>query len=328
MNSSLAPEHADITDYEFGISAIDSQFVRPHLDAVHLIREHGRAAIVDTGTNHSVPHILDALARHNVPREAVDFVILTHVHLDHAGGAGLLMRKLPNARLLVHKRGAPHMRDPSRLIASTIEVYGRELAWRMYGEILPIDPERMQIVGEGDVVSLAGRELEFFDTPGHARHHVCIFDRRDRQLFVGDMFGLSYRELDVDGRAFVFPATTPTQFDPIEFHQSIGKLLTLEPEALYLTHYGRVHDAPRLAADLLRLVDQHAQLARECAAEKDFGVRARRLEDGVSALARAEANAQGWAIQGDDLTRFLEIDIRLNAQGLAAYIELHVRRIQ
>ena len=113
------PQMRDIIDYDHGISAIDSHYVRPQLDAIHLIVEGGRAAIIDAGVNSSVPHVMAALRAKNIPPAAVDYVVLTHIHLDHAGGAGLLLSELPNARLTVHPRGARHMIDPSKLIAST-----------------------------------------------------------------------------------------------------------------------------------------------------------------------------------------------------------------
>ena len=128
----MAPS-ARFIDYEHGVSAIDSGYVRPMLAAVHLIVEGGRAAIVDTGTNDSVPAVLEALAARGVPPGNVDWVMLTHVHLDHAGAAGLLARHLPNARVTVHPRGARHMVDPSRLLAGTVAVYGEQATreiWR------------------------------------------------------------------------------------------------------------------------------------------------------------------------------------------------------
>ena len=169
------------------------------------------------------------------------------------------------------------MIDPSKLVAATRDVYGVEAATAMYGDILPVAAERVIEATDGSTVDLAGRTLTFHDTPGHARHHNCIHDSATGHLFTGDMFGLSYRELDRDGRQFVFPATTPTQFDPEAFHASIGRMLALQPEALYLTHYGKVDDVPRIASDLLRLVDAHAALGRRCATIDDPQAAQRRV---------------------------------------------------
>jgi glyoxylase-like metal-dependent hydrolase (beta-lactamase superfamily II) len=309
-----------VTEYPDGICAIDSGYVRPRLDAIHLMIEQGRAAIIDTGTNQSVPTVLDTLAQKGIARDAVDFVILTHVHLDHAGGAGQLMAALPHARLVVHPRGARHMIDPSKLIEGTIAVYGAEETARTHGTILPVPEARVLIANDGDAIDLAGRELVFYDTPGHARHHNCIHDVGTNSLFTGDMFGLSYRELDRDGRAFVFPATTPIQFDPVAFHASIDRLMTLNARAAYLTHYGRVTDLARLAVDLLRLVDAHAALGASIdtgAAEADaLPV----LRAGVSGLVQAEAAMQPWGVTPEEAASLMEMDIELNAQGLYSWV--------
>src|SRR3989337_3646647 len=132
-----------VIDYPHGISAVDSEYLRPRLDAIHLVIDNGRCAIVDTGANSSVPRFMEALAAKGIKPEAVDYVVLTHIHLDHAGGAGLLMARLPNATLTVHPRGARHMSDPSRLVQGTIAAYGEQSARGMYGDLVPVPRERI-----------------------------------------------------------------------------------------------------------------------------------------------------------------------------------------
>jgi glyoxylase-like metal-dependent hydrolase (beta-lactamase superfamily II) len=239
---------ADLTEHPHGITAIDTHYVRPLMDAAHLIVHRGRAAFVDTGTSRSVPHLLAALDALGVGRDAVDFVFLTHVHLDHAGGAGQLMRELPHARAVLHPRAAPHMIEPAKLIAGSIAVYGESAYRRLYGEIVAIDPERILVTQDGTRVELAGRSFEFIHTPGHALHHHCIVDHEANCIFSGDTFGISYREFDVDGRPMIMPTTTPTQFDPPQLLHSIDRLLSFAPESMYLTHYSRVGELARLGA--------------------------------------------------------------------------------
>jgi glyoxylase-like metal-dependent hydrolase (beta-lactamase superfamily II) len=310
---------ACVTDYEFGISAIDSGYQRPRLDAIHLIVEGDRAAVVDTGVNSSVPRVLDALRDKGLRPEQVDYVILTHIHLDHAGGAGLLLAQLPNAKLTVHPRGARHMADPGKLIASTIAVYGAEEARRTFGDIVPVPRNRIVETAHQSTLKLNGREFVFFDTPGHARHHVCVLDTKSGHLFAGDTFGLSYRELDCGGRQFIFPTSSPTQFDPAAEHRSLDLVLGLKPGAIYVTHYSQVRDIARMGEDMHRLVAALDQLARR---ERDAGAaRHARLKAGVTEIVLGEAQRYGWTLPRQQVLAILEGDIELNAQGLGNWLD-------
>ncbi len=310
---------AQVTDYEFGISAIDSGYQRPLLDAIHLVVEGGRAAIIDTGVNSSVPRVLDALRAKGLRPEQVDYVILTHIHLDHAGGAGLLMAKLPNARLTVHPRGARHMVDPGKLVASTFAVYGEAEARRIFGDILPVPRSRIIETADGFTLALNGREFAFFDTPGHARHHVCVLDSRTGHLFAGDTFGLSYRELDGGGRQYVFLTSSPMQFDPATHHRSLDLIVGLKPGAIYVTHYSQVRDIARMAGDMHRLVDAHADLALR---ERDAGAaRHGRLRAGVQQLVLDEARRYDWQLSRERVLDIFAGDIELNAQGLGNWLD-------
>lgn len=309
----------DWQDYGNGIVAFDAGYVRPMLAAIHLVVEDGRVAFIDTGSNDALPNALAALKRLGLDVAAVDYVFLTHIHLDHAGGAGSMMAAFPNARLVVHPRGARHMAEPSKLVAGVSAVYGAEYVARVYGEILPIPAERILEAPDGGIVSLAGRELLCLDTPGHARHHICIVDQKTGGIFTGDMFGLSYREFDVDGRPFIFPTTTPTQFDPPEMRQSIRRLLSFLPGAMYLTHYSRVQNIPQLGEDLLRRLDVMVDLAL---AEKDCGaMRHQRIKQQQSAYLLSEIRAHGCALPELAVLELLETDLELNAQGLGVWLD-------
>ncbi len=305
-----------------GLFSVDSGYVRPCFDAVHLVVRSDRAAVIDTGTRDAVPRVLAALDALGIPRGHVDWVVLTHVHLDHAGGAGHLMRALPGARLAVHPRGVPHMVDPGRLWAGTVEVYGAAAAESMYGEPVPVAADRIVPLPDGTVLPLAGRRLECLDTPGHARHHVAIRDDATGHLFVGDTFGISYRELDADGRPFAFPSSTPVQFDPDAMRATLRRLIALRPEAVYLTHWSRVGDVPRLGATLLRLVDRYEALALEARTRAGDSPEAlsEALEHGMEALLLGEAAAHGCTVAPDALRQLLDMDIRLNAAGLSSWL--------
>ena len=308
-----------VNDYGQGIYAIDSGFGRPLLDAVHLLVENGHVALIDTATNSCVARVLDVLGALELEPEQVDYIILTHIHLDHAGAAGKLMQLLPRAKLLVHPRGARHMADPARLIAGTVAVYGEEPTRRMYGDILPVPAARIFETPHASSIRLNGRELQFLDTPGHARHHVAILDTKSGHVFAGDVFGLSYREMDEGGRQFIVPTSSPVQFDPEPYHRSIDLILRLKPEAVYVTHYSQIRDIQAKGAVLHRLVDAHAELGLR---EKDAGAaRPERLREGVKRIFLEEARR--WGSQLPD-ARILEIysnDVELNAQGLGFWLD-------
>lgn len=305
--------------YENGIYAFDAGYVRPLLAAIHLIVENGRAAIVDTGNNESLGAVERALAALDLAPECVDYVILTHIHLDHAGGAGAMMRAFPNARLVVHPRGARHMADPAKLVAGATAVYGAAEVRRLYGEVLPIDAARIVEATHELCLDLAGRELLCLDTPGHARHHICIVDRKSGGIFTGDTFGLSYRELDTEGRQFIFPTTTPVQFDPQAMHASLDLLMSYRPTAMYLTHYSQVVDVAAKAAELHRLIDAHLDIARR---EKDSGPdRHSRMRAMLAHLLVDEAKAFGCQLPPAEILEIFATDLELNAQGLGVWLD-------
>lgn len=307
-----------MTDFDHGISCIDTGFFRPQFDASHLIVERGRAAYVDVGTNYSVPRLLAELDAKGLGVDAVDYVILTHVHLDHAGGAGVLMQNLPNARATIHPRGARHMIDPAQLIAGATAVYGADEIERSYGTLVPIPAERIDIANDGHIIDLAGRKLVCLDTPGHARHHICIYDERSSAFFTGDTFGLSYREFDTDKGAFILPTSTPVQFEPDALHASIDRMMSYEPQQMFLTHYSRVTDVARLANDLHVQIDAMVSIAEKHATEAG---RHRRIADDLAHLFITRASAHGCKMDPARVRELLAMDIELNTQGLEVWLD-------
>jgi glyoxylase-like metal-dependent hydrolase (beta-lactamase superfamily II) len=308
-----------VEDLGHNVFAIDTGFHRPRFDAAYLVlADDGRAAFIDTGTNHALPRHLAALDALGIGRDSVEFVIPTHVHLDHAGGAGALMRELPRATLVVHPRGERHMIDPTALYQGALAVYGAEEMQRSYGTLLPVAAERVRTTHDGMDLMLGSRRLHFIDTPGHAKHHHCVWDERSRGWFTGDTFGLSYREFDAaDGRAWILPTSTPVQFEPEALRASVQRLLAFEPACIYLTHYGRVGDVPRLGRLQLSLLEQMVAIGRRNAREPQ---RHERLKQALSAL-YATSLADHGLTTTPALLDLLALDIELNAQGMAAWLE-------
>jgi glyoxylase-like metal-dependent hydrolase (beta-lactamase superfamily II) len=243
------------TEVAPGVHLVDTGYTQPRLAACYLVKGRRSAAVVETGHVHAVPRILAALAQAGIARETVSHVIVTHVHLDHAGGAGALMQALPDATLVAHPRGARHMIDPAKLWAGTVGVYGAEKTKALYGDPVAIPAARVVEAPDGFALDLGGRPLRFLDAPGHARHHVVVFDEATRGFFTGDAFGLSYRHDDVGGRPFFFPTTTPVQLDPPALHATLDRMLAERPERVYLTHYGCVNGPGRHAAVKQGLAD-------------------------------------------------------------------------
>ncbi|MGE5625530.1 MAG: MBL fold metallo-hydrolase [Bacillota bacterium] len=308
-----------LQEFEHGIAAVDTDYVRPRLDASHVVVRDGRAAFVDTGTTHSVPRLLAALVALGVDRADVDWVLLTHIHLDHAGGAGELMKHLPNAKAVVHPRGAGHLVHPEKLIEGTKAVYGEAEFRRLYGEIPGIPAERLLQATDGMALRLGDSELRLIHTPGHALHHYCIVDEASSSVFTGDTFGISYRVFDTAKGPFIFPATTPVHFDPDQAHASLDRIMSYEPEAVFLTHYSRVTGLSRLAQDMHEGIDAHVRIARSL---KEAGEqRLEKMKKKLHAHLVQGVREHGCTLDQNTVDTWLKMDVDLNVKGLSVWLE-------
>ena len=311
-----------ITHYAHeGILAIDTYYLKPSLDASHLIVRNGEAAIVDCGTSFSIPNVLDALAVCGLLPTDVKFVFITHVHLDHAGGAGKLMNALPNAELLVHPRGARHLIDPTKLWAGATEVYGDEAMAELYGTMLPVKADRVLETNEGDRFTVGGSTLEVLHTPGHAKHHHALWEPATRSIFTGDTFGLAYPNYQTHNGAFIFPTTTPVHFDPKAMHSSITRFLSLEPRAAFLTHYGRVSDVQKVGQILLKRLEQHVAIA-ENARKLPANNRKEAIKQELTTELLKSLQNHGVLEAAPLSLEWWETDLELNAQGLTHWLSI------
>jgi glyoxylase-like metal-dependent hydrolase (beta-lactamase superfamily II) len=313
----MSPDAPTIIAFEHGIYAIDTKFAGSTLMvASHLIVDNDEAAFVDVGSNFSIPILLAALDELGIARKQVRYVCVTHVHLDHAGGAGQIMQDLPAATLVVHPRGARHMIDPSALYEGARQVYGTETMKKHHGTLIPVAEDRILEVHDGDTLRLGNRTLSFLDTPGHALHHYCIHDNTASAVFSGDTFGISYRSLDTDRGPFIFPAATPVQLDPQKAHESVERICALKPHAVYLTHFSQVTAVDDLARQLHGDLDAYATIGRKyMAADPDqHGIRR-----DLKALFSKRLREHGWNLSDEDLEQTLGMDITLNTQGIVVW---------
>jgi glyoxylase-like metal-dependent hydrolase (beta-lactamase superfamily II) len=303
-----------------GIWCIDTGLYRPGHTACYLIEDRGELAFVDTGSSNNVPGLLAVLDSLGFAPEQVRYVMPTHVHLDHAGGAGALMAACPDATLVTHERGAPHMIDPARLQAGATAVYGEAEFVRQFGELLPVPAERVTAAADDQLFTLGGRRIRFADTPGHANHHGCFLDESAQVWFTGDTFGLSYREFDRGGRPLLLATTTPVAFDPDAWLASLDRLMAARPAGMCLTHFGRIDHPERVVDALRRNILAHAELALAEEPREPQG-RESRLTDAVAGLLLGRALDHAPDLTRERALALLALDIELNAQGLHIWLK-------
>jgi glyoxylase-like metal-dependent hydrolase (beta-lactamase superfamily II) len=307
------------TELGHGISLIDAEYLYPGVVAVYLLQQDDQLAIIETGTANSAASILAVIENRGFSTDNVSYIIPTHVHLDHAGGAGELMPHCKNAQLVIHPYGARHMIDPSKLIAGTIAVYGEEKFRELYGELKPIDASRVIEAPDNFELMLGQRRLRFLDTPGHARHHFCVYDEASQGIFAGDTFGLSYPNLITEAGPFIFPTTTPIQFDPPALLQSIDRLMALHPKQIYLTHFGSIEPTDAVVNQLKKRIHHFTQIA--LAEMHNDGERLQNIERRLREYLLAELAMMQCHQPVEFCEQFLRNDISLNAQGLEIWLE-------
>jgi len=313
----VLPKYYDLPD---GISTIDTGFLRPGFDASNLIVEGQEAAFVDVGTSHAVPVLREVLRQKNISPEDVKYIIVTHIHLDHAGGAGVFLKYLPNARIVVHPRGARHLISPERLVKGSIAVYGEKTFRSYFGDVVPIAQDRVIEATDECRLFLNGRELLFLDTPGHARHHICLVDEKSQGIFTGDTFGLSYREFDTIQGSFIFPATAPVHFDPEKMHETTDLLLSFQPQKMYLTHFGCVTNISKLADDLHERIDHYVALAQNVNRHNNKK-RHQALLEAMEKFLCSQIQAHGCHLTKEQIMKVLNPDLMLNVQGLEVWLD-------
>ncbi len=298
-----------------GVYCLEAFHKYESLASFYLLEDSGELAIIDCGTTHSIGNLQATLAALGFSAGQVKYVIPTHVHLDHAGGAGEMMSMCAEAKMLVHPRGARHMADPSRLIQGVTAVYGNTAVEADYGTIQPIDEQRITAVNDGDTVTLGSRTLVFLDTPGHAPHHICIVDEVSGGIFTGDTFGLGYEGLKQHPRGLI-PTSSPAQFDAEMSFSSVKRIAELAPQRVFLTHYGEYRDIKTGQQSLNYWLNRYVEC---CEGEKPEDLAGeKRLETRLRQAVLEELSGD-TGLSDNEVMAILSMDLELNAQGLAIW---------
>jgi glyoxylase-like metal-dependent hydrolase (beta-lactamase superfamily II) len=276
-------------------------------------------AIIETGASPGTVYLLDALKSLGIAVQRVKYIIVTHIHLDHSGGAGQLARELPESRIIVHPRGARHLIDPSRLVAGARQLYGERFD-EYFGEVLPVPAERIHTPEDGETLELEeGRTLTIYHTPGHARHHLVVNDPAGKGLFSGDAVGSCYPALSrLIERDYILPLTPPSEFDPPTFVETLDRLSKLDVENIYFTHFGRAAGAQSIFPRVRELVVTFAEIGRSIF---NSGGGTREIEAILWDLVLGELSQYGEIDRNHPFLKYLESDMELNAAGIVHYFQ-------
>lgn len=289
----------------------------PNRTGSYVIKED-KLTIVETGPSISVPHILEGLKEMNLSHDDLEYIIVTHIHLDHAGGAGLLLKDCPNAKIVVHPRGAKHLIDPSRLIQGAKMVYGDDFD-RLFDPVLPVPEDRVIIKDNEDTLTIgANCTLTFYDTPGHSYHHFSILDPVSNGIFTGDTIGVSYDEaLQDQGIQFYLPSTSPNQFNPDDMLRSLELVENLNVKKIYFGHFAESENPKEVYRQIRQWIPEFVKVGKEVfEIGQDDKIAAEKLFD----LARNHLHNQGVP---DDhpVYEFIKMDTAVCAMGLLDYLQ-------
>lgn len=290
------------------IALIDDMHLgRPNVVGTYVLLGD-KPAIVDPGPASVIPNLEAGLKRLGMTFGDLDAIVLSHIHLDHAGATGSLVRYFPHLKVYVHHRGAPHLIAPDKLLRSATRIYGGQMDY-LWGEFLPVPADNIVTLGGGETIQLAERKLRVFDAPGHASHHLLYLDESTGAALVGDTTGLR-----LPGFTYVRPATPPPDVDLAAWRRTLDTLLSLGPRMLLLTHFGPAHDPERHIAEMWQHTLQWAETVRTSLARgEDESAAALRLAE----VAEAELGADVPPVAREQYAQAGAVE--MSWHGLARY---------
>jgi glyoxylase-like metal-dependent hydrolase (beta-lactamase superfamily II) len=292
------------------ISILDTNWVgRPHTVGAALLESGGHRALVDPGPASTLETLRERLRDRGLSVAQLDAILLTHIHLDHAGASGSLVRENPRIAVYVHGIGAPHMIDPAKLLASAARLWPDTLHY-LFGDTVPVPKENIRTLDGGETLTLGSRKLEVVYTPGHASHHVSYFDQGEEIAFVGDTTGIR-----IDKAPFIMPATPPPDISLEIWESSFAAILERKPSRLFLTHFGFSDDPPAHIAEFRQRLHRWAEIATEVLRSSVDETAAKKA---FTARTRAEMNERLGADEAEHHAFTAGLD--LSFLGLARYL--------
>jgi glyoxylase-like metal-dependent hydrolase (beta-lactamase superfamily II) len=296
------------------IISVDCNYVEKEFAASFLLVKGKAGFFVECNTTHAIPFLLKAAESEGLSPEQVEGLLITHVHLDHAGGAGAFLKAFPNAKLYAHPKAARHAVDPAKLIASATAVYGEETMQKWYGTIYPCDPERVIVLQDGDQISFQGEVMKTHHLRGHANHHLVMMEPSTKTLFSGDSFGVAYPQVMKRRGDVILASTSPTDFDGPAALEAVDWIVNEHPEQIGLTHFGmlpkeKIGPFAQILRDQLQFsMELMKQTVRE---NLELGQVQERLQGFIVQYFAA----RGIQLDQEDLGH-LAVDLKVNAQGL------------
>ncbi|WP_110113335.1 MBL fold metallo-hydrolase [Bacillus sp. CGMCC 1.16541] len=312
----------NLQDLGYGISLIDIlDLSKEQRTGAYIIHEDD-LTIVETSASPSIPYLLKGLEALNIHPSEVKNIIVTHIHLDHAGGAGLLLKHCPNANVIVHPKGKRHLSDPSRLIQGARAVYGAQFD-ELFDPIVPIPEDRLIAVENEQTIQIGeNRALQFLHTPGHANHHLSIYDSTSSGIFTGDTIGVYYPQLRSQGLEFYLPSTSPNQFNPKAMLTSAALMEQLKIERIYFGHYGKSEN-PHLVFKQLRnwlpIFIQTAEQVVYSNSDLSFEQQAAMLSTELFNQVHSYLTDKHIELSSD-VREIIELDLSVCAMGLVDYL--------
>ncbi len=296
------------------IICIDNHYIQENFACSYLLKEKDRALFIDNGTNSNISILLDVLKQNGYSKEQVEYLVITHIHLDHAGATSGLIEHFPNAKILAHPKASPHLINPKRIIEGASSVYGKENFSKMYGEIKEIPESKVISMKDEEEILFGDRKLKFYFTKGHANHHFVIHDFGTNSIFTGDSFGVSYPIMKSQKNFLIFPTTTPTDFDSKEAILSIEKILNTNSDIAYLTHFNSFEQMKLGAEELIegllkmqKLLDKLIELELKDQEQKTY------TENFILEYYTKKIEKKKFPLE---VLKFLKDDILINAMGI------------